>query len=162
MKKIYLTFILVFGMFAQQGWAPPPGKGGAAAAPDLCVVGKSIGKALPPKPIQCVWSEDFPFSNKYDSPWNNDPNAKAKIKVESDGTCTNFGAVGQKIVVKNTSSKVIEFDVEISNNKNSYKETRYGLLNAGKTKVLTNCDVWPNSEGIQKFTWTILKARFTQ
>lgn len=39
MKKIYLCFLLVFGMFAQQGWAPPPGQGGAtggaAAAPDI-------------------------------------------------------------------------------------------------------------------------------
>lgn len=39
MKKFYLSLILVFGMFAQQGWAPPPGKGGATggaeAAPDI-------------------------------------------------------------------------------------------------------------------------------
>lgn len=35
MKKIYLTLILGFGMFAQQGWSPPPGQGGAAAAPDI-------------------------------------------------------------------------------------------------------------------------------
>lgn len=35
MRIQYLIIILIFGIFCQQGWAPPPGKGGAAAAPDI-------------------------------------------------------------------------------------------------------------------------------
>jgi hypothetical protein len=38
MKKIYLAFILVCGLFAQQGWAPPTkggATGGAEVAPDI-------------------------------------------------------------------------------------------------------------------------------
>ncbi len=39
MKIQYLITFLILGMFAQQGWAPPPGKGGATggaeAAPDI-------------------------------------------------------------------------------------------------------------------------------
>ena len=34
MKNYFQFLILFYGLFAQQGWAPPPGKGGAAAAPE--------------------------------------------------------------------------------------------------------------------------------
>jgi hypothetical protein len=44
MKKIYLILILVFGVLAQQSWAPPPGKGGATGgATALHIVGKACG-----------------------------------------------------------------------------------------------------------------------
>jgi hypothetical protein len=35
MKIQYLITLLILGMFAQQGWAPPPGKGGAPSRIDI-------------------------------------------------------------------------------------------------------------------------------
>ncbi len=43
MKLNYLFLFLLFVFFTQNGWAPPPGKGGAAANPDLKVVGQACG-----------------------------------------------------------------------------------------------------------------------